>query len=207
LQQQQAHQGLRAGEEDRRRASAHRLHRPGGIDRWSLHILQELQRDARQTVQQIADAVGLSATPCWKRIKAMEDAGVIRGYTALVDRRRVGLDLLVVVEVNLTQHNEELVQGFERAVAAEPAIVRCLSTTGGSDYILTVMVPGIAEYDRFLHGTLFKLPGVTRVRSSIVLKEIKAEVRLPVTAAAPPLTTTTVAEVPKISRRSAGKNR
>ncbi len=176
------------------------------LDRWSLHILQELQRDARQTVQQIADAVGLSATPCWKRIKAMEDAGVIRGYTALVDRRRVGLDLLVVVEVNLTQHNEELVQGFERAVAAEPAIVRCLSTTGGSDYILTVMVPGIAEYDRFLHGTLFKLPGVTRVRSSIVLKEVKAEVRLPVAAAAPPPTTAAPGGL-KISRRSAGKTR
>lgn len=150
------------------------------LDAWSLRILQELQRDARQTLQQIADTVGLSPTPCWRRIKAMEDAGVIRGYSALVDRTQVGLPLLVVVEVNLSQHSEELVQGFERAVAAEPAIVRCLSTTGQADYILTVMMRDIAAYERFLHATLFKLPGVTHVRSSIVLKEVKAEVRLPV---------------------------
>lgn len=152
------------------------------LDAWSLRILQELQRDARQTLQQIADTVGLSPTPCWRRIKAMEDAGVIRGYSALVDRTQVGLPLLVVVEVNLSQHSEELVQGFERAVAAEPAIVRCLSTTGQADYILTVMMRDIAAYERFLHATLFKLPGVTHVRSSIVLKEVKAEVRLPVAA-------------------------
>lgn len=149
-------------------------------DSASVRILQELQRDARQTVQQIAERVGLSSTPCWKRIKDMEATGVIRGYSALVDRAKVGLDLMVVVETNLSQHTEDLVQQFERAVAATPQIVRCLSTTGQADYILTVVVPGIAEYEQFLHGTLFKLPGVTHVRSSIVLKEVKAEVKLPI---------------------------
>ena len=153
------------------------------LDTHSLAILRELQRDARQTVQQIAERVGLSSTPCWKRIKDMEAAGVITGYSALVDRARVGLNLLVVAEVNLSQHSEDLVRDFERAVQATPAIVRCLSTTGQADYILSILVPGIAEYERFLHGQLFKLPGVTHVRSSIVLKEIKAEVRLPVVAA------------------------
>ncbi|MBH1966100.1 MAG: Lrp/AsnC family transcriptional regulator [Comamonadaceae bacterium] len=152
------------------------------LDSHSLLILQELQRDSRQTVQQIAERVGLSPTPCWKRIKEMEAMGVISGYTALVDRSKVGLDLLVVVEANLNQHTEELVRQFERAVEATPQIVRCLSTTGQADYILTVLVPGIAEYERFLHAELFKLPGVTHVRSSIVLKEVKAEVRLPVVA-------------------------
>lgn len=155
------------------------------LDHHSLLILQELQRDSRQTVQQIAESVGLSPTPCWKRIKEMEAAGVISGYTALVDRAKVGLDLMVVVEANLSQHTEELVRQFERAVAATPQIVRCLSTTGQADYILTVLVPGIAEYEQFLHAELFKLPGVTHVRSSIVLKEIKAEVRLPVSVGAP----------------------
>lgn len=155
------------------------------LDHHSLLILQELQRDSRQTVQQIADSIGLSPTPCWKRIKEMEAAGVISGYTALVDRAKVGLDLMVVVEANLSQHTEELVRQFERAVAATPQIVRCLSTTGQADYILTVLVPGIAEYEQFLHAELFKLPGVTHVRSSIVLKEIKAEVRLPVSTNTP----------------------
>lgn len=156
------------------------------LDQHSLLILQELQRDSRQTVQQIADKVGLSPTPCWKRIKDMEATGVISGYSALVDRSKVGLDLMVVVEANLSQHTEELVRQFERAVAASPQIVRCLSTTGQADYILTVLVPGIAEYEQFLHAELFKLPGVTHVRSSIVLKEVKAEVRLPVSTTAIP---------------------
>lgn len=151
-------------------------------DSYSLRILQELQRDARQTVQQIAEAVGLSSTPCWKRIKDMEAAGIITGYTALVDREKVGLNLLVVVEVNLGQHSEDTVQQFERAVAATPQIVRCLSTTGQADYLLTVMARDIQHYEQFLQRSLFRLPGVTHVRSSIVLREVKSEVRLPVEA-------------------------
>ena len=150
------------------------------LDNHSLAILRELQRDARQTVQQIAEHVGLSTTPCWKRIKDMETAGVITGYSALVDRARVGLGLLVVAEVNLGQHSPDTVQAFERAVQASPPIVRCLSTTGQADYILSVLVPDIAAYEQFLHAELFRLPSVTHVRSSIVLKEVKAEVRLPV---------------------------
>ncbi len=150
------------------------------LDRHSLNILFELQRDARQTVQQISDAVGLSPTPCWKRIKEMEAAGVILGYTVLVDREKVGLNLAAVAEVNLDRHSEELVQRFEQAVAASPQIVRCLSATGPADYILTVLVPDIKHYEQFLHNTLYKLPGVTHVRSSIVLKEVKSEVALPI---------------------------
>ena len=124
--------------------------------------------------------MGLSATPCWKRIKETEALGVIKGDTALVDREKVDLNLAVVVEANLSQHSEELVQRFEEAVAASPQIVRCLSTTGQADYILTVVLSDIKAYEHFLHHTIFKLPGVTHVRSSIVLKEIKAEVALPV---------------------------
>jgi Lrp/AsnC family transcriptional regulator, leucine-responsive regulatory protein len=154
------------------------------LDRHSLQILAELQRDARQTVQQLSEAVGLSPTPCWRRIKEMEAAGVIRGYTALVDRERVGLGLHVMIEANLSQHTEELVRKFERAVAASPQIVRCVSTTGQADYILTVLAADIKAYEQFLHDTIFKLPGITHVRSSIVLKEVKQEVRLPVTPVA-----------------------
>jgi Lrp/AsnC family transcriptional regulator, leucine-responsive regulatory protein len=149
------------------------------LDRYSLAILSELQRDSRQTVAELAARVGLSTTPCWKRVKEMEAAGIIRGYTALVDREKVGLHLQVVIEANLSQHTEDLVRRFERAVAASPQIVRCFSTTGQADYIMTVLVSDIKSYERFLHDTIFKLPGITHVRSSIVLKEIKADVRLP----------------------------
>jgi Lrp/AsnC family leucine-responsive transcriptional regulator len=149
------------------------------LDRYSLAILSELQRDSRQTVAELASRVGLSTTPCWKRIKEMEAAGIIRGYTALVDKEKVGLNLQVIIEANLSQHTEDLVRRFERAVAASPQIVRCFSTTGQADYIMTVLVRDIKSYELFLHDTIFKLPGVTHVRSSIVLKEIKSDVRLP----------------------------
>ena len=150
------------------------------LDAYSLKILLELQRDARQTVAQLSAAVGLSPTPCWKRVKEMEAAGVIRGYTARVDPERVGLLLTVLVEVNLTHHSEEQVQSFEQAVAASVHIVRCQSTTGQADYLLTVLATDIKHYERMLHDTIFKLPGVTHVRSSIVLKEIKSENALPI---------------------------
>ncbi len=143
-------------------------------------LLAELQRDSRQTVQQLAAAVGLSATPCWKRVKDMEAAGVIRGYGANVDRESVGLALCVLAEVNLTQHTEKTVREFERAVAACPQIVSCYSTTGGADYSIKVLATDIKAYEAFLHDTAFKLPGVTHIRSSVVLKEVKAAAGVPI---------------------------
>ena len=143
-------------------------------------LLAALQRDSRQTVQQLAAAVGLSATPCWKRVKDMEAAGVIRGYGATVDRESVGLALCVLAEVNLTQHTESTVREFERAVAACPQIVSCYSTTGAADYSIKVLVEDIKSYEAFLHDTAFKLPGVTHIRSSVVLKEVKAAAGVPI---------------------------
>jgi Lrp/AsnC family leucine-responsive transcriptional regulator len=149
------------------------------LDRHDLVLLAELQRDSRQTVQQLAAAAGLSSTPCWKRVKELEASGVIRGYTALVDREKAGLTLCVLAEVNLTRHTEDDVRRFEQAVGDAPQIVGCYATTGQADYVLKVLVPDIKSYEAFLHETAFKLPGVTRVRSSVVLKEVKAETRLP----------------------------
>jgi Lrp/AsnC family leucine-responsive transcriptional regulator len=149
------------------------------LDRHDVLLLTELQRDSRQTVQQLAEAVGLSSTPCWKRVKELEASGIIRGYGALVDREKVGLALCVLAEINLTRHNEDDVRRFEEAVAACPQIVSCYSTTGQADYVIKVLVPDIKRYEAFLHETAFKLPGVTHVRSSVVLKEVKSEARLP----------------------------
>jgi DNA-binding Lrp family transcriptional regulator len=150
------------------------------LDRQDIVLLTELQRDSRQTVQQLAERVSLSSTPCWKRIKEMEAAGIIRGYTALVDREKVGLGLCVIAEVNLTRHTEDEVTRFEQAIAGVPQIVGCYSTTGQADYVIKVLAPDIKSYERFLHETVFKLPGVTHVRSSVVLKEIKSDSRLPI---------------------------
>jgi Lrp/AsnC family transcriptional regulator, leucine-responsive regulatory protein len=152
------------------------------LDRHDLAILTELQRDSRQTVQQLATAAGLSSTPCWKRVKELEAQGVIRGYTAWVDREKVGLSLCVLAEVNLTRHNEDDVRRFEQAVAVSPQIVSCYATTGQADYVIKVLVPDIKSYETFLHEVAFRLPGVTHVRSSVVLKEVKADTRLPLEA-------------------------
>ncbi len=149
------------------------------LDLHSLHILEALQENAHLTVQQLADRIGLSTTPVWRRIKEMQANGVIRGYTALIDAEKVGLGLRVVVEANLGQHTEDVVRRFERAVAACPQIVQCFSTTGQADYLMTIVVPDIKRYEQFLHDTLFKLPGITHVRSSIVLKEVKPDAKLP----------------------------
>lgn len=143
------------------------------LDRYHHALLAELQRDARQTVQQLAERVGLSASPCWKRIKEMEAAGVIRGYTARVDPAALGEALCVFVDLHMGQHSEDNVRQFEAAVKAVPQIVRCHSTTGESDYSLTVQVADIPAYERFLQTVLLKLPGITQVRTRIALKEIK----------------------------------
>jgi DNA-binding Lrp family transcriptional regulator len=159
------------------------------LDRQDVVLLNELQRDSHQTVQQLAERVGLSSTPCWKRIKEMEVSGVIRGYTALIDREKVGLALCVIAELNLTRHNQEVVAQFEQEVADCAHIVGCYATTGQADYVIKVLMPDIKSYERFLHETVFKLPGVTHVRSSVVLKEVKAEMRLPIEAPGKPART------------------
>lgn len=148
-------------------------------DNHSRKILEALQEDSRLTVQQISERVGLSTTPCWKRIKEMEAQGVITGYTVQVDRKKVGLNLMVMAEINLAQHTEKTVSEFEKAISTTPQIVRCYSTTGQSDYVLMIMASDIEAYEQFLMRTLFKLPAVSHVRSSIVLREIKPAGHLP----------------------------
>jgi Lrp/AsnC family transcriptional regulator, leucine-responsive regulatory protein len=149
------------------------------LDGFSLRILSELQRDARQTILQIANRIGLTSTPCWKRVKEMESNGVIRGYTALVDRDKVGLMICVLAEINLTRHTEKNAIDFEKEVAACPQITECYSTTGNADYVIKVIATDIKAYEAFMHKVLFKLPGVDHVRSSIVLREVKYDPRLP----------------------------
>lgn len=177
------------------------------LDRIDVALLNALQRDCRQTVQQLAEAVGLSATPCWKRVKALEEAGVITGYSALVDRAAVGLAQCVIAEVILNRHSEDVVAQFERAVVECEAIVSCDATTGAADYVIKVLVPDIRAYDEFLHRTAFKLPGVTHVRSSVVLRELKAQTRLPINVAGAASATVAPAAARPARRRAVASSR
>lgn len=130
------------------------------------------------TVQAIAEEVGLSSAPCWRRVKELEDTGIIRKYVALVDRTKVGLDTCMFTQISLERHSEVAVEEFERAVRATPEILECWVTTGDSDYMLKVFVPNAVAFDLFLHRFLFKVPGVRQTKTSVALREVKCETRL-----------------------------
>lgn len=149
------------------------------IDPQSAKILALLQRDGRLTVQELAEQIGLSTTPTWKRLKELERLRVIDRYAAVLDRGRVGLGNCVLAEINLSRHAENVVDDFEAAVLRCEPIIECYSTTGQADYLIKVVTPDVASYDQFLHDVVFRLPGVSAIRSSIVLREIKQAAPLP----------------------------
>jgi len=149
------------------------------LDTFSQKILRLLQLDARRSVQEISDQVGLSSTPCWRRIKDMEQSGVIQRYTALLDREKLGLHVCALAHIHLTRHTEGGVEQFEREIITCPEVTECYSTTGEADYILKIVAPDIKSYDAFLHDRIFKIPAVAQVRTSVVLREIKFDTQLP----------------------------
>ena len=150
------------------------------LDKTSRRIVEHLQRDATLSVQQLAEAVGLSPTPVWRRLKALQDSGVLRARVTLVDREKLGLAICVLAHVTLVRHSEGAVEAFERMALASPEIMECASTTGESDYLIKVVVADMKAYDRFLQEKLFRQSGVASVRSSVVLREVKYETALPV---------------------------
>lgn len=150
------------------------------LDRASLQILEALQADARLSTQALADKVGLSATPVWRRVKEMEERGLIRAHVALLDRERLGLSICVLANVSLVRHSEGAVEQFERLVATQREIIECHAITGEADYVIKVVAADMKAYDAFLQQHIFKVPGVASVRSNVVLREVKYETALPV---------------------------
>lgn len=149
------------------------------LDRYARRILDHLQVNGRASAQELSDAVGLSTAPCWRRVKAMESAGVIRGYSALVDPHKVGLSACLLVQVSLDRHSETVVADFERAVKTTPEILECHVTTGDADYLLKIVVADTLAYDAFLHRLMFKLKGIRQMKTAVALRTVKSEMRLP----------------------------
>lgn len=148
-------------------------------DRVVHRMLAELQKDSRLSVQELARRAGISATPCWRRLKEIEKDGLIRRYTVLLDREAVGLKACLLAHVTLLRHAETTVEEFERAVLAHPEVIECYSTTGDADYILKIVVADMKAYDSFLHKRIFSIPGVANVRTAVVLREVKYDTLLP----------------------------
>jgi len=142
-------------------------------------ILRHLQEDGRLPNAALAERVHLSPSPCLRRLKRLEGDGTIRGYRAVLDRRRVGLGLTVFVEVKVTAHSERRAREFEDAIAAVDEIVGCHIVAGMADFLLEVVVPDLAAYEQLLLHTLLELPGVTDARSNIAIRTIKEAGQLP----------------------------
>ncbi len=143
-------------------------------------ILAELQRDSRITMQELARRTGLSASACWRRVRALEESGVIERYAAQVNARKAGFLLSSMTLVSLARHEQKNVENFEREVLRHPEVLECFATSGEADFHLRVVVEDMDAYNRFLDDFIFKLPGVSQVRSDIVLKVIKADTALPI---------------------------
>ncbi len=148
----------------------------GAADR---RLLAELQRDGRLTMQELARRVGMSASACWRRVKALENDGVIDRYAVIVNPRRAGFGLTSIVHVSLARHERRNVEQFVREVRRHPEVLECYSTTGEADFYLRVVVEDIDAYNAFLDDFIFGLPGVSQVHSNIVLKAIKTDTALP----------------------------
>jgi len=142
-------------------------------------ILGELQRDSRLTMQQLAERVGMSSSACWRRVRALEESGVIERYAAIVNPAKAGFALSSMTTVSLARHEERSVDNFITEVMRHPEVLECFATSGEADFHLRVVVEDIDSYNRFLDDFIFQIPGVSTVRSNIVLKAIKADTALP----------------------------
>lgn len=151
------------------------------LDRTDARIVAALQKDGRMTVVELAEAIGLSPTPCARRIRQLESGGVIRGYAAVIDPQRLGLKVQAFVQVKLQQHTDEIVAQFQRELEGLEEVVCCFATTGEYDFLLQVVVPDLEALSTIVLKKLLKIPGVRDVHSSIVLDTMKRSVRLPLT--------------------------
>jgi len=149
------------------------------LDTIDCRIITELQADARLSNVELAERVGLSPSPCLRRVKRLERDGYIIGYRAALRRERVGLGFSVFVGVKIDSHANERALTFEEAVCALPEVIACHLVSGEADYFLEVVVPDLAHYQRFLVGTLLNMPIVREVRSNIAIQTVKAGAPLP----------------------------
>ncbi|HEV7434972.1 MAG TPA: Lrp/AsnC family transcriptional regulator [Pseudorhizobium sp.] len=153
---------------------------PRGFDRHDLRILNTLRSDARLTVVQLAERISLSTSPTWRRVKRLEDEGVISGYQATLDRRALGWGVLAFVQVSIEDHGEAQAREFEKAVAALPEIVACWSIAGSSDFLLQVVSQDLDTYADFAMNTVRRLPGIKEMQTIFTLKEVKPPAPWPI---------------------------
>ena len=149
------------------------------LDRTDFRILHHLQNNGRMSNTELADAVGLSPSPCLRRVRVLEEGGIIRRYAALVDPKAVGLPISIFVNVSLHSQERRALEQFEGHVARYREVMECYLMTGSFDYMLRVVVPDLEAYERFLAEHLTRTPGVANIQSSLTLKQVVYKTELP----------------------------
>ena len=149
------------------------------LDKYDLAILGALQRDARLTNAELAQRVGLSAAPCWRRVRALEESGFIRGYRAEIDRHKIGLGVLAFVRLDAERSTGDLTRTMERAIAQIPEVVSCHYISGTGTFELQVVARDLDSFSQFARGVLLNLPNVKDMHTSFSLGEVKAGGALP----------------------------
>mgnify|MGYP001016435637 FL=1 len=153
---------------------------PEPLDKIDGRILEIIQEEARISNTDLADRVGLSPSPCWRRVRALESNGIIERYVTLVNAKAVGLPINVFATVTLEKQVEPALEAFEKAVTERPEVMECNLMTGEFDYLLRVVVPDLAAYERFLMDHLTRIKGIASIKSSFSLKQVCYKTALPV---------------------------
>ena len=149
------------------------------LDKIDIRIISELQKNSRLSNLELAAKVGLSPSPCLRRVKQLQAKGVFKSTVTLVDSQKIGLDVSVFIQVTLEKQIEENLLSFEVEIAKCPEVVECYLMTGESDYLLRVVVPDLLAYEKFLKVSLTKFPGVLNIKSSFALNQVKYSTTLP----------------------------
>ena len=151
------------------------------LDRYDRRILDVLQKEGRLSNQDLAERIGLSPSPCLRRVRALEETGIIAGYRALLDAQQLGLTLMALIHISMDRHTPERFSNFEAAVSILPEVLECLLITGQeADYQLKVIVRDMEAYQRLLLDKITRIDGVTGVHSSFVLRRVVDKTALPI---------------------------
>jgi len=153
---------------------------PDPLDRYEKRILALLQQDASLSTAAIAEQVGLSSSPCWRRIDRLEREGFIKRKVALVDRKKIGLNAQIFAQIKLNAHGRAHLDEFAEAIRAFPEVLECYVLMGSVDFLIRIVATDIEAYERFFFDRLSQLPGVQEVNSTVALSEIKATTELPI---------------------------
>jgi Lrp/AsnC family transcriptional regulator len=150
------------------------------VDEIDRKLLSAIQTDPQRSISDLASDIGLSHTPCWRRLRKLEETGVIRERAVILDPAMLDLTVSVFAEVRLKQHDEETLEALEQQARERPEILECFSMSGQYDYLMRVVVRSVADYELFLKKVLLHLPGVGSINSSFALNCIKLTTRLPI---------------------------